>query len=627
MDLTVLGSLKIGKNGYRKISVRDMQRNTFELEGQYLPIRKGKYRFDLIEIKGGYIVKDFELLKPSSPEEWDSLFREFAPTVLGGNQLYDLLNEDLWNVLIHYQEQDDMTKARANKRRYELDSMRFKFADLMADRFCHKLYRIKELRPLLADLWRKTRSVLMETTDYDALTLYELIPSISRKTALKIEGSSSNLAKYLENQLIQNVFEFEESGKYGINRDDLLSISSDPKIHPFLFGPILSWLMKTGILVQEENKVYSRRSFEERLFVKTRLTYLQKNLQYDNLDSLIDQSGINLTLDQRQAVKLAVTVPSCIINTGNDAERNAVISAIKTIMEKAGRSVKHLTTVQSSTRLPACLVSDTLKLDTNLNSRVENEGIDDFDTFIVEDADYLNLRTAAELCRCMKLDARVIFIGNSNHIRCGFVFKMLDKELPGIKLNTTNSANELFKVNESVISTGNHDIVTGQFFRHIQLKTKNIADFVPILYNALSRQYGEDISIYSPVNTGELGIENLNKIILNGRTDYAEGDRIIVLNHTDQSRNGQIGTLISSENGINLIRFHDRDDLFNDDDLAKCSYAYAVNTKDSNQTKAAIIICASEKMTRSDLLTVISETTDEIVILGTQKALNSAIDN
>ena len=171
-----------------------------------------------------------------------------------------------------------------------------------------------------------------------------------------------------------------------------------------------------------------------------------------------------------------------------------------------------------------------------------------------------------------------------------------------------------------------------------------------LVVSRLPRRYGLsplDVQVLAPMHRGELGAGNLNQLLQEALTAGADeirrgsrlfrcGDRVMQTrnNYDKEVFNGDVGRIErhDAEADTVVVRFDDREVLYEDDDLDELTLAYAATVHKSQGSEyAAVVIPVHTQhyvmLQRNLLYTAVTRGKRLVVLVGSRKALGIAVRN
>lgn len=288
------------------------------------------------------------------------------------------------------------------------------------------------------------------------------------------------------------------------------------------------------------------------------------------------------------------------------------------------------------------------------------------DLVVVDEWSMADLRLTYWLLSALERNTKVVFIGDVDQLPSvspGNVLNdFISSGLPTVRLN------EIFRqAEDSQIIKNAHRINEGKnilidnskddFYFIKQNNTQKIANiiirsalrFIELGYSL------EDILILSPMKDGDAGVEKLNEMLREsinpksplkneikiGNRFFREGDKVMqnVNNKENDVNNGELGIIksISLKNKKQskdevICNFDGKDILYKKEDLKELELGYALTIHKSQGGEAPIVIMPITMahrvmLARNLYYTGVTRAKEKVVLIGTEEAMNTAINN
>ena len=391
------------------------------------------------------------------------------------------------------------------------------------------------------------------------------------------------------------------------------------------------------------------------------------------LDRYTDASSISFSDEQINAIRSAVSNRFFVLTggpgVGKTTTANAIIRLLKAMGKTValgaptGRAAQRLSEVSA---LPARTIHRMLEWIPTMHAFARNEDNPlTVQAVIIDEASMLDVRLASSLLAAIPDTAQVIFIGDADQLPSvgpGNLLRDLIKcsNVPSVRLK------KIFRqAQASKIVTTAHAINTGDDVSfenspkddcHFYERDTgaDIKEEIKQTILNIKAQMGlcpfNDIQILTPMNRGELGTITLNEELQNllnpERSDHKTftkgslvlrpGDKVIqnANNYDLNVFNGDIGICVDTNfhGGKLLIRFGDRDIVYEDDQALDLRLAYAITIHKSQGSEfPAVIIPVSMQhyimMQRNLIYTALTRARKQAVLVGSSKAFHYAINN
>ena len=414
-----------------------------------------------------------------------------------------------------------------------------------------------------------------------------------------------------------------------------------------------------------------------------------------NIDELIRQTerqtGIELSENQKRAVKIAMESGVAVITGGPGTGKTTIINTIMTIFQyndfstaiaaPTGRAAKRITETsgyEASTihRLLEYYYSegeDSMRFGKNEENPLR------FDAVIIDEASMIDIMLMKGLLDAIPAGTRLIIVGDADQlppVGAGNVLRdIIESEvISSVKLT------EIFRqAKESLIVVNAHKINRGEypdinerdkdfFLLHRKSEKEMLATILDLCARRLPSYFDgcdplRDLQVLTPVRKGLLGCENLNKKlqkILNppcpgvkekrfGDRLFREGDKVMQIKNNYQLEwkrfddftggqgvfNGDCGFIHTIDNEFNEITVVYEDykyvtyDVTNLDEL---ELAYAVTVHKSQGSEFPVIVMPVSWFppvlaTRNLLYTAVTRAKDAVILVGSEDKMCAMVDN
>jgi exodeoxyribonuclease V alpha subunit len=382
-----------------------------------------------------------------------------------------------------------------------------------------------------------------------------------------------------------------------------------------------------------------------------------------------EQLEIELAPNQQKAVACAITGKLHIITGGPGTGKSTITNAILTITSKltqkiclaapTGRAAKRMSEI---TKCKASTIHSLLEFDFRAGGFKRNrENPLDCDLIIVDEASMIDTFLMYSLLKALPDYTRAIFVGDINQLPSVGPGNVLKDMIASLSLPVT-TLNEIFRqaagshiiLNAHRINRGIFpQLYNGQnsdfFFMECHESEDVLNTIIKIVSQRLPNRYGfnptEDIQVLAPMKRGMIGTENLNQMlqqILNPKEmalfragyKFQVGDKVMQIRN-DYKRevfNGDIGYIqtIDSEEQQVVVRFEERDVLYDYADLDELVLAYAISIHKFQGSECPCVVMPIHTshfmlLHRNLLYTGITRGKKLVVLVGTKKALAIAV--
>lgn len=363
--------------------------------------------------------------------------------------------------------------------------------------------------------------------------------------------------------------------------------------------------------------------------------------QIDDFLDFYERKNFQLATRQRDAVYMALENRLCILTggpgTGKTQTTNTIVKCIEDINPKArirllaptGKASKRMSEVSGK---KAGTIHRSLGMKGFGHAEELIPITEDF--AIIDESSMIDAYLFSKLLQNISPHTRLLFVGDVNQLPSvgpGLVLRDLinSNKIPYVELN------QIFRqAAKSQIVTNAHAIIKGKTTKDIdgltfdptrgdsyfiqRTDTQQIqADIIETIHRFMKKGMKmEDILVLSAMRGGDLGVEELNRMIqyeFNPPTNYIDvvkvdgmilrvGDRVIQTenNYDLDVFNGDIGNIASifvrrtsgKEETIVEVEYPDKDDLveYSDRDIEQLELAYAITIHKSQGSEAPLVI-------------------------------------
>jgi exodeoxyribonuclease V alpha subunit len=384
-----------------------------------------------------------------------------------------------------------------------------------------------------------------------------------------------------------------------------------------------------------------------------------------------EQTGLQLSPSQRQAVALSVNGKVTVITGGPGVGKTTVVKSILTIIRAkgahvrlcapTGRAAKRLS---ESTGLEATTVHRLLEFEPQTMGfkHDQNEPLD-VDLLVMDEASMIDVVLMNQLLRAVPDHAAVLLVGDVDQLPSvgpGAVLAdiIASGAIPTVCLTEIfrQAASSRIIVNAHRINQGllpetpNGNEASDFYFIQGETPEAIHAKLMHVVTQRIPASFGlhpiNDVQVLTPMNRGGLGTRSLN-IDLQARLNpdghprisrfgwtYAPNDKVIqTLNNYDKEVfNGDIGRVaeVDEEEGVVRIEFDGRIVEYEPGELDEISLAYAtsVHKSQGSEYPAVVIPLAMQHymlLERNLLYTAVTRGKKLVVVIGQLKALAMAV--
>ena len=412
-------------------------------------------------------------------------------------------------------------------------------------------------------------------------------------------------------------------------------------------------------------------------FIKEFMTEIkQKVYRTDLINDFLKQYEIdhNITFAeaQKQAVNMALSSPISIISggpgTGKTMTIQAIIAAIKEMTPDANIRAcaptgKAAIRIEEMTRLKASTIHRAIGLGSYSGTLRDGELVCDF--MFIDEFSMTDLHLFDKLLDALNPCARIVIVGDYNQlpsVGAGLVLRDLIESgtIPTIILN------QIFRqAASSLIVTNAHNIINQVADQpiHLKIARKPGKDFYYIEENnprrilqiinqtvkRLQNYYHlgiDEIQLLSPVNYGDLGVENLNYIFQNelnlsnitvnfAEKEFRLGDKVV---HTKNNRdldvyNGEVGIITEimyKKDAMLKVSYLDKDVIYPFVNLDELELAYALTVHKSQGSEYPAIILPvheiqGQGLSKNLIYTALTRAKKMVILIGSASALSAGM--
>ena len=411
------------------------------------------------------------------------------------------------------------------------------------------------------------------------------------------------------------------------------------------------------------------------LYLARQMTDLAREQQTKKInDALSKVEGklqMKLADEQKEAVKMALLSKISVITggpgTGKTSVEKGIIQVYKQmhprdgilLIAPTGRAAKRMS---ESTGQPASTIHKALSLipsDDDGAAYCSNTTPLPETLIIVDEASMIGSFLLNSLLQRVSMKSKIVFIGDVDQlpsIEIGSILKeMIASEVPVTKLTKTfrQASGSNIITNAAKINSGEKQMDYGEDFSFLEVPANSAQNAIVDVFLDLHNAYSDDdIVVLSPYRKRtETGTDALNirlrsemrpeiangqipSFIANGTTFY-EGDKVMYIRNSEELTNGDVGKITSvmstSDGRVIKCNFDGNEVELSDDDLLYLDLAYALTVHKSQgaEYKAVIVVCDNRHkilLKRNLVYTAITRAKEKVVLIGSQSALEYAID-
>lgn len=397
------------------------------------------------------------------------------------------------------------------------------------------------------------------------------------------------------------------------------------------------------------------------------------NMDWDRARNWLDEAvEIELTLEQQEAVRIALSQKVSILTGGPGTGKSTITGSIIRLLLSFGRSVllaaptgRAAKRLSEATGLEALTIHRLLEYSPAGNSFTRNrKNPIKADMLIVDETSMADILLMKHLLDAVPEGMHLLFIGDADQLPSvgpgNVLGDMIESEVIPVQ-----RLNRIFRQSEnSYIIENAHRINQGE----LPVFSKDAEDFflfkmedpqkaedwiIDIVTHRLKSKFGvesKDIQILSPMYRGPAGVNKLNKRLQDatnpkrrnraeiqmGERLLREGDRVMQIrnNYDKLVFNGDIGTVarINGEDQYLEVRFEDRLVQYEFTQLDEIQLAYAISIHKSQGSEFPVIVLPILTshfimLQRNLIYTAITRARQIVVMVGSRRAISIAVKN
>lgn len=416
--------------------------------------------------------------------------------------------------------------------------------------------------------------------------------------------------------------------------------------------------------------------------VATRLLQLQQAtepLSEDNLSLFIKvwekDNQIQLAQKQKEAIKACLHHGVLVLTGGPGTGKTTVIKGILSILKAqglkirlaapTGRAAKRLseTTGQKALTIHRLLEANNLAQDDNLQLGFSKDIDDqlDADVIILDEVSMVDIVLMHHFLNAVPDGCRIILVGDTDQLPAvgpGSVLKDIirSQKIPAIRLDEIfrQAQTSMIIQNAHIINAGRLPGLRKQYsdfvFYELNDDTSITQKILDLCIKDLPHEGFDvlkDVQVLSPMHRFLCGVENLNLMLqerLNPKKNQDElkyssqtfrvGDKVMHIRNNYQKNvfNGDIGFIQDINNEKLTVDYFDHIVTYEKNELNELTLAYAssVHKSQGSEYKVVIIPLSTSHyimLQRNLLYTAITRAKQKVIIIGSKKALMTAIQS
>lgn len=416
--------------------------------------------------------------------------------------------------------------------------------------------------------------------------------------------------------------------------------------------------------------------------VAMRLLQLQQAtepLSEDNLSLFIKvwekDNQIQLAQKQKEAIKACLHHGVLVLTGGPGTGKTTVIKGILSILKAqglkirlaapTGRAAKRLreTTEQKALTIHRLLEANNLAQDDNLQLGFSKDIDDqlDADVIILDEVSMVDIVLMHHFLNAVPDGCRIILVGDTDQLPAvgpGSVLKDIirSQKIPAIRLDEIfrQAQTSMIIQNAHIINAGRLPDIRKQYSDFVFYELNDDTSITQKILDLCTKDLPhegfdvlKDVQVLSPMHRFLCGVENLNLMLqeqLNPKKNQDElkyssqtfrvGDKVMHIRNNYQKNvfNGDIGFIQDINNEKLTVDYFDHIVTYEKNELNELTLAYAssVHKSQGSEYKVVIIPLSTSHyimLQRNLLYTAITRAKQKVIIIGSKKALMTAIQS
>lgn len=435
-------------------------------------------------------------------------------------------------------------------------------------------------------------------------------------------------------------------------------------------------------IVGGETLIYPPYLYYAEKKVATRLLQLQQAtepLSEDNLSLFIKvwekDNQIQLAQKQKEAIKACLHHGVLVLTGGPGTGKTTVIKGILSILKAqglkirlaapTGRAAKRLseTTGQKALTIHRLLEANNLAQDDNLQLGFSKDIDDqlDADVIILDEVSMVDIVLMHHFLNAVPDGCRIILVGDTDQLPAvgpGSVLKDIirSQKIPAIRLDEIfrQAQTSMIIQNAHIINAGRLPDLRRQYSDFVFYELNDDTSITQKILDLCTKDLPhegfdvlKDVQVLSPMHRFLCGVENLNLMLqeqLNPKKNQDElkyssqtfrvGDKVMHIRNNYQKNvfNGDIGFIQDINNEKLTVDYFDHIVTYEKNELNELTLAYAssVHKSQGSEYKVVIIPLSTSHyimLQRNLLYTAITRAKQKVIIIGSKKALMTAIQS
>ncbi len=391
-------------------------------------------------------------------------------------------------------------------------------------------------------------------------------------------------------------------------------------------------------------------------------------------DYLRMRTTLDLSEQQQDAVKLALTSPLMVLTGGPGTGKTTTLRAIIELLQTKGNSVilaaptgRAARRLTEATGAPASTIHRLLELKPGGGMEFSGSSPLDADVIIIDEASMMDLPLTYALLKAVPPGSHLVLVGDADQlppVGPGDVLRDVIESgaVPIVRLEQVFRQAEASAIiaNAHLINAGEMPVIANanpdSDFFFVNAPLQDSPDLIAELVSTrIPRKFRfqplDDIQVLSPMHAGPVGVAALNvrlQEVLNppaaGKAEHRYGDRIFregdkvmqATNDYDKKVfNGDIGRIVQIdplEQSVRVLFDTELSASYAFGELDELAHAYAISVHKAQGSEYPVVVLpvtlAHQRMLARNLLyTAISRARKLVVLVGTRDAIALAVRN
>lgn len=446
--------------------------------------------------------------------------------------------------------------------------------------------------------------------------------------------------------------------------------------HPELLETAYTSLLKKGILIQEDTRLYHYTQYDSEVEVANFLNRFSQSKsdlltdQFDDQVKLVEEKlNIEFGETQKDAIETFLKESVVILTGGPGTGKSTLLSGIVSYLQltypafhitlcaptgRAAKRLKELTNVSAST------IHSILKWSIESNEFAHDAHNPlDTDILIIDEFSMVDVWLFSKLISASSKIKKILIVGDKDQLPSvgpGFVLKDLleSSKYPVITLDYNYRQAEGSEVIDLALNMNKGIFEIEDYHKDVKFfdskRYPAVEVVLQLVQEALNRGYSIfDIQVLAPVYAGATGIDNLNfflqkafnpadetrKELKFGTRIFREQDKILQLKNQpdDFVFNGDIGVLVEITYDRKVIVDYEGNFVeYAISDLMNITHAYCLSVHKAQGSEYPIVVLLAENsyrfmLSRRLYYTAVTRSSKSLILLGDVSAFKKAVSN